>query len=246
MQNKLISVKDIIKNSWNLYQENFQQIIYPVFVTFGATAALYLVQYFLANSIFLMLLMKALVIFTTIWMDIALILIINGIYKKQPIALRESINLAFSKIPSYFLVVILYAIILTIGLILLLIPAIIFAVWYQFSMYINILEKSNNKGVAALIASKNLVSGRWWPAFSRLVLPPLFMCLILAPIAVALIYMLTLGGYDVTDYNSMMIFQSVTSFISLLFAPLFISFIIMLYYSLKETKIQNNDSIITN
>ena len=241
METKLISVSDIIKNGWNLYLEKFQQLSVPIFVTFGTSAAVVLIEYFLPESIFLFLFATAIMIFINIWMVITQILLVNKIYLKQPAVLETAASLAFSKIPSYLLIVIINFIIILGGLVLLIIPGLIFTVWYQFAVYINILEPSDNKGMAAFKASKRLVRGRWWPTFSRLILPPLAICLLLAPIAVALIYMLTLGGYDATDYNSLLIFRSVSSFISLLFAPLFIAFIIILYYNLKETKKQDTN-----
>ncbi len=239
METKLIDVFDIIKNGWNLYLENFHKVSVPIFVTLGTSAAVILIEYFLPGSLFLFLFATALMIFINMWMVITQILLVNKIYLKQPADLETAASLGFSKIPSYLLIVILNFIIILIGLVLLIIPGLIFTVWYQFSIYITLLDKDDHKGVAALKASKQLVDGRWWPTFSRLILPPLFICLILAPIAVALIYMLTLGGYDATDYNSLLIFRSVSSFISLLFAPLFIAFVIILYYNLKETKNQN-------
>lgn len=55
------------------------------------------------------------------------------------------------------------------GFLLLIIPAFIFAIWFSFVAYIVALE--GKKGTAALHASKELVSGRWWAVCIRLIIP---------------------------------------------------------------------------
>ena len=51
---------------------------------------------------------------------------------------------------------------------LLIIPAIIFAVSFRFSLYVFIFENLN--GIDAMKKSKKLVAGYWWPVFARFLL----------------------------------------------------------------------------
>lgn len=54
------------------------------------------------------------------------------------------------------------------GLILLIIPGIIFSIWFQFA--INALVIDNQRGTTALSFSKQLVKGRFWKVFGRTLL----------------------------------------------------------------------------
>ncbi len=63
------------------------------------------------------------------------------------------------------------------GFLLLIIPGVIFTVWYAFSIYLAVLEKK--KGVGALLhGSREMSRGRFWPIFGRLVLPAAFWAII--------------------------------------------------------------------
>lgn len=57
------------------------------------------------------------------------------------------------------------------GTLLLIIPGIIFSLWYSFILYVLVLD--DKRGWSALSASKALVSGRWWATWWRLFIPSL-------------------------------------------------------------------------
>ena len=57
------------------------------------------------------------------------------------------------------------------GFILLIIPGILFAIWLSQSQFVYVFE--GIAGKAALLRSKDYVSGRWWQVFGRLMLPSL-------------------------------------------------------------------------
>src|SRR3989344_5853909 len=70
------------------------------------------------------------------------------------------------KIASYYWVIFLRGLAAVGGVLLLVIPGIIFAVWFCLANYAFVFEGTT--GVKALSASKELVKGYWWPVFSRL------------------------------------------------------------------------------
>jgi len=85
---------------------------------------------------------------------------------------KEVFKLGFKNMPKLFLVSIVVGLIIFLGMILLVIPAIIFAVWYSFSILL-VLDKGVGIG-QALKQSKSMVSGRFWKILGRSVVFGLF------------------------------------------------------------------------
>lgn len=98
-----------------------------------------------------------------LWSRVALFLLVT----EENSEFKKSLKNSWHKLGSFFWVTLLAGLATLGGLILFIIPGIIFAVWFTFSVYVFILEGS--KGTAALKRSKQLVSGLWWPIFGRVV-----------------------------------------------------------------------------
>ena len=103
----------------------------------------------------------AFVIFA-LWARVALFCMVKDIN----LTIKESLNLSWSKIGSFFWISFLVGLATAGGLILLIIPGIIFSIWFVFSLFIYL--KEGTKGTGALKRSKQLVAGYWWPIFGRL------------------------------------------------------------------------------
>jgi len=85
--------------------------------------------------------------------------------KDNTAGIKKSLSDAWPKIASFFWISLLAGLAVLGGFILFVIPGIIFAVWFGFSLYVYIFE--GTKGSSALKKSKELVKGRWWPVFAR-------------------------------------------------------------------------------
>ncbi len=237
MEKNLILISEIIKKGWQLYLDNIAQFIYPIIISIIPYLLIYAVEYFnLPAAEILIIILTALSIVINFWVIIVFMELIDKIYKKEPIEANKIYESAFKKIPSYFLVSLLVGLITMAGLILLIIPGIIFAVWYSFAVYINILEDKNNKGWDALKSSKDLVKGRWGKTFWRLILPSLLVYAIVMVVVIALMFMISGGHVDLITYEQTVIYDLITTAIFTLLSPLFVAFILLLYYSLKETR----------
>lgn len=235
METKLISITEIIRQGWKLYTENFQRFLIPILILLGPYIVFYFAQLIAGKAGALLFLgLTALLIFINIWIEIAITLIVNKIYLNQPIDTNNILEISFQKIPSLFLVSILVALITIGGLILLIIPGIILSIWYAFAQYINILEDKDNKGLAALISSKKLVSGRWWPVFWRVLLPGLFVFFFVILIVIALTFLITNGQYKPDSPEQNLLINAATTLIFLILTPLFASFNIIVYNNLKQ------------
>ncbi|MFC1598994.1 hypothetical protein ACFL2U_03250 [Patescibacteria group bacterium] len=237
MTQKLISIGQIIKTGWQLYSENINKFIYPILILILPYIALFLVGYFeVQPNVILSISLTAIAIVLNLWLAIFFIELINNIYTKKQADQDNLYEIAFRKIPSYFVVAVLVGIITILGFILLIIPGVIFAIWYSFAIYINILEKKDNKGWTALKRSKELVKGRWGKTFWRLLIPPLAIYALSMVVVIGLMFMLTGGQVSLENPQHALLYNTLSTVIILILSPLFTSFYIILYNSLKDTK----------
>jgi hypothetical protein len=99
-----------------------------------------------------------------LWSRVALFVLT----KEQNMGVKEALSVSWPKIASFFWVSLLLGLAVLGGYILVIIPGIIFGIWFCFSPYVFI--EDGTKGTAALKKSKELVKGYWWPVFGRIML----------------------------------------------------------------------------
>lgn len=92
--------------------------------------------------------------------------------QQKPIDVRESLSTGLHKLIPFIWVSALTTLVVMLGFLALLIPGVIFLIWFRFSQYFTVVD--DVRGTAALGASRKLVSGRWFAVFVRLFLPALF------------------------------------------------------------------------
>ena len=108
MEQKLISISDLIKTSWQLCLKNYRQFILPIAVMLPAYLLLYFLDFFIfPGQEIILLLVMALSIFINLWISILLIEMINKIYKNQSVNINDLFQSSMKKIASYFWVLIL-------------------------------------------------------------------------------------------------------------------------------------------
>lgn len=108
----------------------------------------------------------ALAILLTFWPQAALIYAVKE--RSRRIGIKESFVKAWHTLSSFIWVSALTSLAIAGGFLLLIVPGFIFAVWFLFAAYILIAE--GVKGSAALSKSRELVRGRWWSIFGRMIL----------------------------------------------------------------------------
>lgn len=125
----------------------------------------------------------------------------------------------------YILLSIMVGVVVLLGLIALIIPGIIFAVWFAFSYYILVVE--NIGGVEAMKRSKQLVAGRWWMVFGHVAFVTL-VSLAVGIVAGALMAMLDamLGSIAAGILNLI---------VSAVIAPIFVAYFYFLYRNLQAS-----------
>lgn len=184
----MISVKDIIDESILLYKKQWKSYL-PYMVLILAPALFFflrdqvfaqhvvlvegqfaLIQPFTPMSISSMTLYWLVGSVASTWITVALIRLIAQLYTKQPApSLKTHLRKAAGLLIPAIVVTVLSMLAVLGGLLLLIIPGIIFFVWFSFAIYaVSIHDK---KPIEALKYSHSLVRGRWFSVFWRLLAP---------------------------------------------------------------------------
>lgn len=241
----LISVADIIQNSYELYKKHWRKmLVYLIFLLlptiilslFGI-AAVFLTVYAPALTLTTNLIIVAIFAISlvfSLWVSIALAKEIQTLLTGQTEAGWKAVFSSSSALiwPVIYTSLLVAVIVFATSL-LLIIPGIIFAVWYSFVFYTVILEQQ--KGRAALRASKELVAGRWWSICWRLIAPSLLFGII----AFLIQYLLLIPiNYFISSQPIEALANSLLSaLINTLLAPLTVAATVILYLSAKENPV---------
>lgn len=187
----LLPIQDIIKKSWELYVKNFKKLlpyilislIPNVVVSVTGIISLKLDDYaktdaFMSvNNLIVLAITVAGMIFS-LWISIALNKSLReAIFGREIIPVKNGLNISSHLIWPVFYTSLLSFIIIFGGMVLFIIPGIIFAIWYAFVYYAVIFEEKTGRG--ALKLSKELVKTRWWAIFGRLLGVGLFFGIII-------------------------------------------------------------------
>ncbi len=157
----------------------------------------------------------------TIWPQASLLYTIKE--REQKIGIKESFAKGWHKIISYWWIYALSSFIVMGGSVLLIIPGIIFAIWFSLALYVLVAE--DLKGMNALFRSKQLVADKWWSVLWRI----LIITLIVMAFSIGI---QSLG--DIFNYKN--IGSIISSIVVVLFTPLFIAYSFLIYEDLKEIK----------
>ena len=169
---KLSSFDELFKRSWQIYKERFSVfmgiLIIPFLFVITTTAAGLILPSFKSSFLFALLAFFLLIlgVIVNLWAIISILYAIKD--REEKVGVRECFKRAKSKILSYLWVGFLVGFINLGGAFLLIIPGIIFYIWFVLSPYVLIAEEK--KGFSALWKSKQLVKGNWWPVFWRFLL----------------------------------------------------------------------------
>lgn len=247
----LISPIQIITESLNLYQKHFKKfLIYALlFALPTALGVLLALGYILiagsVNSVALLVgkgVMVLLLGIINIWIGMSLIEFIADVYSGDASStIKGELQKAWKLLIPGILAALLTALITLGGLILLIIPGLYLGMLLFFSLHAVVIE--GKKPMDAVHASKELVQGRWWQVFWRVVIPAFIFGVALFIINLILglpfdilvnrleegtaIWWILLGGYGFVSYA-----------LSALLTPLTTAAPVILYLELRKTQIK--------
>jgi hypothetical protein len=233
---------EIIHESWSVYKKNWKtlipfmvilfvpkNLIMPVMGTLFLYLETFLPGSFMVNNVIILLIATAVAVLS-IWTSIALAKTLYALTNGKIIPWKESFSVSLNLIGPIFSSSILVFFIVLGGALLFVIPGIIFMVWYSFYFFAVAFE--NQRGFAALKASKALVVGRWWTIIIRLFLPALLFAVIY--IVITFIPLSLIGLVPLPKFLESIFFNLTTSIISSIMAPLLSLAAVILYQSAKQ------------
>lgn len=178
---------EYIKEAWGIYTKKENFIFFAkimAVITIVTTSLSYAFNYFYpvttlenldySNTPMLItfIIFSALGFFVSLWSQTTTY---YAIFRKTE-SEKEVFRAGLVNMFKFFLVSLVVGLILVLGVVLLVVPAIIFGVWYSFSILL-VLDKGMGIG-QALKQSKSIVSGRFWKILGRSVVFGLFSFLI--------------------------------------------------------------------
>ncbi len=130
------------------------------------------------------------------------------------------------------------------GFILLLIPGIIFSIWFVFTLQARVLDQK--KGTSALSQSKSLVAGNWWGVFGRIVLATIIVTICMS-IVETIFNSFFPGDLNLLTFQTLTVLSFVitllTAAIQAIFTPFASAIPTIMYLDLKKGKLASNDPL---
>ena len=215
-----------ISQAWNLYKNRIGTylgitiipVVIPILLGLVLSGVVTLVRNFI-----LLMALSILVGFVSflfqIWGQLALIYAIKD--RDEGIGFKESYRRAWGKLHSMIWISILTGLIVGGASMLLIIPGVIFFVWTIFALFVFAVE--GERGLRALIKSREYVRGYWWPVFGRFLFI-LFIALVIAIIPA----LLSIVSQDLAELLNGLIW--------IFFAPLGALYLFLIFTNLKEAK----------
>ncbi len=239
---KLPSAVDILRQSWEIYQNRFWLllgisavpgvIVMAFALLFGGGAILAgrtAPNPFLSLGFGLVLMIVLLVamIYIGVWSSVAELFAIKDY--EQNITFKEAFKRGRPYINSFFSTGLLAGLAIFGGFILFIIPGIIFALWFSQSCYIVINENLSN--TAALKRSKAYIKGRMWEVFLKY--------LFIGLIVYGSLALVSLGasGIALAARTKPENFSWISNVLSFVLAPLLTTYGYVLYKHLKGEKV---------
>lgn len=134
--------------------------------------------YLVAAGVFLTLLAYLI----TLWAQVASYEAVKRVLNREALSFRSTYSSAWKLLFKFFTTSFLVGLTVILGLVLLIIPGIIFSVWFAFSLF----EVINGKGTTqAMKESKRLSSGKFWKVLERLIVFGLFAIIVSAVFGLA-------------------------------------------------------------
>lgn len=242
----LKTATEIVKDSWSLYTRSFKKIwVYLLLLLIPTlalsaigTLSLYLSVYLpssnLPGEIITFVVFAASFVFT-LWVSISFSFALRDlILGREPANWRNNFSASSGLIWPIIYTSILVTLIVTGGTLLLVIPGLIFLVWYNFTFYSVLFE--GKKGVSALRASKALVVGRWWHMAWRILAPWILFGVIAGIISYVLSFLLQY--IPLTPLIATIVGRVLDTIINVSLAPFTAAATIILYFSAKENPVE--------
>lgn len=223
----------LLKSAIEIYKNNFAKVILAYLIGAISIAAFALSIILLGLKfaldlqwwyvILIMLVLIAAAIYCGVLSAISQRLLLQNNFKALKITLRS----AHGYFWKFFGLSLLGGVLILLWSLLLIIPGIIFGVFYSMMLYVLICEDLT--GMAAIRRSKELVKGNWWRVFRVMA--------IFAILSYAVMLVFALPGMIFPETSLFTkIWQILTNLVVLIINPLYVIFLYLVYLDLRKLK----------
>ncbi len=248
MDTKLVGAGDLIESTWVVCRKNWRKLIVISFWMFApsilptvASLVTRLLNIKEITAAAISVVVSLPTYFAQFIAAIIFVIALDAILRGEEFDVRHLAETALKKLWPVLFVVILTGLAVMAGLILFIIPGIIFSVWFAFAYYEAIL--SDTRGIEALKRSKDLTQGRFWSVLWRLIASTLFWSVIVWLFMSALFM---LFGAATAPWKMIIsaepgaslaaaFLELIANAVSALSAPLFTAIGVLLYRALQVT-----------
>jgi len=175
-----------------------------------------------ALSLLIVLVSVVLLIISSVFNVVALISFVYLFGKEEVLSSAEYIRMGFKKFWPYAWLIFLSGFIVSGGYFLLIVPGILFSVWFSMAIYALILE--DKRGAEALFRSKHLVSGKFWKTAGRII----FM------VIVGVVILIPFWMIDLSVKANLSVLTQIVSYVVIV--PLSTSFYVVFFQNLVQLK----------
>lgn len=252
MKKSLIGPGDLIVGAWDILKKNFrsytQLAVWFTVLSLIQWVIFIITRSFIFNGFYRSIVINALslpilIVFALLY--VAVIDLTARTIQKKSADMHDIFSKSLHTLIPFIWVTALFWTIMGFGIMLLVIPAILFFVWFKFAA--NNLVVDGVHGFDALRASKLLVDGRWWAVLFRIVIPAIFFY-VAASFALKLLYLLigsSLGdpGFFFSNFTSsdelsnsyILITSVIPAIVNAYLLPLLVAVDLLLWFDLKRT-----------
>lgn len=230
---KLISVSDLFKKTWVIYKEKFSIFFGVMAVPAILMILLSLVTTTIPNGlavVFLLVVLRVLSWLVTVLASIGLLFVLSD--RGRTFSLSDIYRSGLGKFLSFIWLIIL-SFIIGGSVFLLIVPGVILMVWLSFSQVLVVAE--NEKGMSAIIKSREYVRGYFWPVLGRFIVVSIAVMILYMIISAIIGAVVVLVGGQTTVLGNV-IFSLLAAIIYVLATPFIATYGYLLYENLKETK----------
>jgi len=162
----------------------------------------------------------------------ALVARMDSVARAAPLSVGEALAIGLRRLPAMFVCGLAVGIVVVVGLLLLLIPGLIFMIWFAFAPAAVIIERIGP--FASLSYSRALVRGHWWRTAALLTIVGIIVIVIYFVLVIALSVLVVSNPGTFADGQAPWYIQLVfVPLLSGIVTPLTYSFVLSIYYDLK-------------
>ncbi|MEI7620300.1 MAG: hypothetical protein WCJ57_01890 [Candidatus Falkowbacteria bacterium] len=229
---KMIDIDELVTGSIRIYKEHFKKFILMMLISLASYVPFYLISEWLSvntNIILgiILVVLFVLSILVLIYFGVRSQIGMYFILKNPKMEIKELFASTKTLFWKFFGLSLLTGILVFLWTLLLIIPGIIFGVFYCFASYLLIFE--DVKGMNAIKRSKALVTGYWWAVFGRTMFAILVAMLASFVLSIPFIF-LSEGSILYTIYS---LLQNIAWAVV---TPIFMIFTYLMYKDLRHIK----------